>query len=115
MKSIMTYKKWDIIIVPFPFTNLTTIKRRPALIVSPDKYNSNQDIVIAFITSKLGLEYRIGDYKIKNWSEANLPKPSMIRMKFATIDKSIIVKKLGEIEAKDIENIQKLLIDFFSQ
>lgn len=76
MKSTITYKKWDIIIVPFPFTNLTTIKRRPALIVSPDEYNSNQDIDIAFLTSKLGLEYRIGDYKIKNWSEANLPKPS---------------------------------------
>ena len=111
----MTYKKWDIIIVPFPFTDLTTIKRRPALIVSPNEYNSNQDIVIAFITSKLGLEYRIGDYYIQNWSESNLPKPSMIRMKFATINQSIIVKKLGEIEAKDIEHIQKLLIDFFSQ
>jgi len=110
----MTYKKWDIILVSFPFTNLTTTKRRPALIVSPDEYNSNQDVVIAFITSKLGLEFRIGDYRIQYWSEANLPKPSMVRMKFAAIEKSIVIKKLGKIVGKDIENIQKLLIDFFS-
>ena len=94
MKSIMNYKKWDIVLVPFPFTDLATIKKRPALIISPDDYNKSMDVVIAFITSKLDLEHRIGDYKIKAWSKSNLPKPSMLRMKFATIDKSIIIKKI---------------------
>ena len=89
----MIYNKWDIVLVPFPFTDLKTLKKRPALIVSPDEYNKNLDVVIAFITSNLDSEYRIGDYKIQNWQESNLPKPSMIRMKFATVDKSIILKK----------------------
>ena len=115
MKSIMSYNKWDIVLVPFPFTDLTTTKKRPALIISPDEYNENLDIVIVFITSKLDLEYRFGDYKIKEWREANLPKPSMLRMKFATIDKSIILKKLGKLTDKDAEEFNKLLIDFFTQ
>ncbi len=114
MKSIITYKKWDIILVPFPFTNLKTVKKRPALIVSPDEYNEKSDIVIAFITSKMDSEYRLGDYKIQNWQKSNLPKPSMIRMKFATIDKSIIIKKFGKLFSHDSTNFKKQLIDFFT-
>lgn len=115
MKSTMNYNKWEIILVPFPFTNLTTTKKRPALIVSPNEYNKNMDVVIAFITSKLDLEYRVGDYKIQEWKRSNLPKPSMLRMKFATIDKSIIVKKLGRLSEKDVQEFSKLLIDFFTR
>lgn len=113
MKFTTTYEKWDIILVPFPFTNLTTTKKRPALIISPEEYNDKLDVVIAFITSKLDLEYILGDYKIRNWSEADLPKPSMIRMKFATINKAIIIKKLGKLAEKDIAEFKKLLIQFF--
>ena len=52
-----TYKKWDIILVPFPFTDLKAVRKRPALIISPDEYNEKLDVVIAFITSKLDSEY----------------------------------------------------------
>lgn len=115
MKSTTIYKKWDIILVPFPFTNLTTTKKRPALIVSPNECNDESDVVIAFITSKMDLEHRIGDYKIQEWLEANLPKPSMIRMKFATIEKKIIVKKFGRLRAKDIKEVTRILVEFFTR
>jgi len=111
----MNYKKWEIVLVPFPFTNLTTTKKRPALIISPAQYNKNPDVVILFITSKLDLEYRVGDYKIQEWEKANLPKPSMLRMKFATIDKSIIIKKLGRLSEKDVKEFRKLLINFLTR
>jgi mRNA interferase MazF len=120
LKEIMkmsesSFMKWEIILVSFPFTNLISSKKRPALIVSPDEYNNEMDVVIAFITSKMDLQYRFGDYKIKNWQETNLPKPSMIRMKFATIDKSIILKKLGKLKKEDIINFKNQLIKFFTQ
>ncbi|MEA3359083.1 MAG: type II toxin-antitoxin system PemK/MazF family toxin [Thermodesulfobacteriota bacterium] len=111
----MHYKKWEIALVPFPFTDLTTTKKRPALIISPNEYNEKSDVVIVFITSKLDLEYRIGDYKIQEWEKSNLPKPSMLRMKFATIDKSIIRKKLGRLSENDVKEFSNLLIDFFKR
>jgi len=110
----MNYKKSDIILVPFPFTDLTSTKRRPALIISPDEYNTGADVVIAFVTSKMDLKYRTGDYKIEKWGKSNLPKPSMIRMKFATIDKSIIIKKLGKLQNTDSKLFNKLLVEFFT-
>jgi len=111
---MMTCKKWDIVLVPFPFTNLRSIKKRPALIISPHHYNNGPDIVILFITSNVKSYGRTGDTIIQKWKESGLPKPSMTRMKFATIEKSIIIKKIGRITSIDRETIQNKLYTFFS-
>ncbi len=56
MPSTTPYKRGDIVLVPFPFTDLSSSKRRPALVVSPDWFNSsNQDLVLVGITSQIGL------------------------------------------------------------
>lgn len=113
MPSTTAYKKWEIVLVPFPFTDLSSVKRRPALIVSPDKYNADKDVVISYITSQIHLSPRIGDYNLQKWKEAGLPKPSKVRMKFATIDKSIIIKTLGKLEKIDCDEIEKIILSFF--
>ena len=107
------FKKWDIILVPFPFTNLKSIKKRPALIVSPNEYNQGMDVVIAFVTSKMNLSARPGDYKIRKWKESGLPKPSILRMKFATLDKNIIIRKIGRLGEKDRQDFSEMLVGFF--
>ena len=111
----MIYKKWAIILVSFPFTDLKASKKRPALIISPNEYNQKSDVIIAFITSKMDQDHKTGDYHIKEWKSANLPKPSMIRMKFATIDKTIIQKRLGRLSANDVNNFKKELSAFFDR
>jgi len=108
-----TYKKWEVVLVPFPFSDLSSVKRRPALVVSPDNYNADKDVVIAYITSQITLSPRIGDYDLQKWKEAGLPKPSKIRMKFATIDKNIIVKTIGNLEKIDSDEIEKNILSFF--
>lgn len=113
MLSMTNYKKWDVILVPFPFSNLNSVKRRPALIISPDNYNSGNDVVIAYLTSQISSPTRVGDYKLQKWKEAGLPKPSLIRMKFATIDKTIIVKTIGELDDIDRAEIVKIVLSFF--
>jgi mRNA interferase MazF len=113
MPLTINYKKWDVVLVPFPFTDLSSAKRRPALIVSPNLYNAEKDVVIAYLTSQVNSPARFGDYKLQKWREANFPKPSMVRMKFATIDKTIIVRTLGELEEVDRREIEKILLLFF--
>ena len=63
----MIYKKWDVIQVFFPFTDFKSSKKRSALIVSPEKYNQEEDLVIAFITSNITGKSRMGDYMIHEW------------------------------------------------
>jgi len=114
MQSTMSYRKWDIVLVPFPFTDLKTQKKRPALVLSPEHYNSGPDIVILFITSNLSAFGRPGDYKLSEWKSSGLPKPSMTRMKFATINKSLVLKKLGSVTKADQELINEKLSVFFA-
>ena len=53
MPSTTRFRRGDIVLVPFPFTDLTSSKRRPALVVSPDSFNqAMQDVVLAAITSQ---------------------------------------------------------------
>ena len=53
MPSTTRYRRGDIVLVPFPFTDLSSTKKRPALVVSPDKFNEHaQDVVLVAITSQ---------------------------------------------------------------
>jgi mRNA interferase MazF len=113
MPSTTNYKKWDVILVPFPFTDLTTNKKRPALIVSNNDYNKSDNLVIALITSNIRDSHE--DYKIIKWSDAGFPKESVIKMKFATVDKSIVVRKLGKLKKEDIDSFKTKLIAFFEK
>lgn len=109
----MIYNPWEIILVPFPFTDLSTNKQRPALIISPIDYNKGFDVIIMFITSNLSAFGRPGDYKLSMCKEAGLPKPSMTRMKLATVDKNIIIKKIARLTEKDKKAIQEIIANFF--
>ena len=113
MPYTTVYKKWDIVLVSFPFTDFTSDKRRPAVVVSPDNFNVEKDVTIAFVTSQIKSHPRVGDHHLKYWKEAGLPKASMVRMKFATIDKSIIVKRIGALEQEDRNALNEILISFF--
>ena len=105
--------RWDIVLVPFPFTDLTTSKKRPALVVSPDNYNSGPDVVIAFITSQLKTPPRPGDHPITDWQACGLPKPSQLRMKLATISRHIVIKKLGHLTPSEKSRVHAVIGRFF--
>ncbi len=109
-----TYRKWDIVLVRFPFTDLTTAKKRPVLVVSPDRYNrSGQVLVVAFITSRIDVTSRYGDYLIQSWKKSGLPRPSLLRMKLATIDGAIIEKRIGRLVTAERKAVLNILNSFF--
>lgn len=60
MPSTTRYKRGDIVLVSFPFTDLSSSKRRPALVVSPDPFNERgQDLVVVAITSQMPEDNRV--------------------------------------------------------
>ncbi len=96
-----TFKKGDIVLVAFPFTDLTTTKVRPALVISSDSFQrSSLDIVLAGITSQIPKKLPITDFLLseEDQHQAGLPKPSIVRLgKIVTLDKRLIRKKLGHL------------------
>ena len=108
----MMHKQGDIVLIPVPYSDLTSHKRRPVLILSNDIYNkSTDDVIVAAITSNIrGIKNEVV-FDNDNMLVGELKKESCIRPdKIYTLSKSIIIKKFGEIEeSKLIETKDRLI------
>jgi len=108
------YKKGDVVLVPFPFSDQTTAKKRPAVIVSSNLYNdASSDIVIMAITSQIDKTIGIGECLIKDWQVAGLLKPSAIKPAVSTIEQKLVFKKLGSLSHNDMSSVENALKKFF--
>lgn len=99
------YKQGDIILIPFPYSDLTGSKKRPAIIIS----NSNlkgEDFICSLITSNSPKDGLL--IKTNSFNEAKLPFKSWIKpQRIFTIDKKIIIKKLASVNDKFYEELEK--------
>ncbi len=109
------FEQGDIVLVPFPFTDLSTTKQRPALVISKSAYNSaTQDVVTCGITSNLenaGYSVLIDNPDL---AVGSIPLKSMVKVgKVFTLKQSLILKKLGKLKPatfqKVKEEMQKLI------
>lgn len=86
------------------FTDRSGSKVRPALVISVEEYNrESPDVLIASITSNRNAVAHTGDLRLRGWREANLLKPSLLQTKLATVEATVIRRKLGEIAPEDLE------------
>ena len=103
-------EKGDIVLIPFPFTDLTGSKKRPALIL----LSGSLDVTVSFISTQLHWQEPT-DLLLQPNSTNGLKKPSLVRIgKIATIDKALVIGKLGNIDTKEIEKLDNKLIQIFN-
>ena len=87
------YDQRDVVLVPFPYSDLTASKQRPALIISNDKLNKTEDRICCLITSKTHKNDL--EIKGKDFQEGKLPFRSSVKpQRIFTIHKNIIKKRL---------------------
>ncbi len=110
MPNTTTYNFGDIILVPFPFTDQTTSKKRPAMVVSSNAYNNDRpDIILMAVTSQMRHLGKTGEAEVVDWKEAGLIKPSLMKPILTTIEKNLVLKKLGQLSKKDRHALQEIL------
>lgn len=104
----MIYKQFDIVVVPFPFTDRSSTKKRPALILSSyDKFGKEiNHSIMAMVTSAYNTPWPL-DSTIDDLKATGLSKTSVIRMKFFTLDHRLIIEKKGQLSAKDQISLRK--------
>lgn len=102
----MPYEFGDVILVPFPYTNQTSNKQRPAVVVSNRLYNgSRPDVVAMAVTSVI----TPGEVPVGDWQAAGLLKPSIFKPLFATFENSLIRRQLGALAESDKTALRKLI------
>ena len=99
-------KKGDIVLIPFPFTDLSGTKNRPALVL----ISIETDITLAFISTQLKWKEET-DILLKPSKENGLKAESIIRLaKLVTLDKTLAIGKLGSLDHKTHKQLNKNLI-----
>jgi len=106
----VTFDAFDVVVVPFPFTDRATTKRRPALVLSDaGAFNRRVgQIVLAMITSAKNSDWPL-DIEIQDLDAAGLPSASIVRMKLFTLDQHLILRKAGALARGDREKIRQAL------
>jgi mRNA interferase MazF len=104
------FERFDVVRVPFPFTDRHAEKNRPALVIS-DATAFNRPAghsVMAMITSASHAPWPL-DVTIGDLESAGLPAASIVRFKLFTLDHRLVRGTLGRIAEKDRANVQKAL------
>lgn len=106
----MGYERFDVVAVPFPFTDSATTRRRPALVIS-SAAAFNQPAghsVMAMITSAGNAGWPL-DVAISDIHAAGLTAASLVRMKLFTLDNRFILRRLGRLAASDRKTVAATL------
>lgn len=99
---IVTFEAFDVVVVPFPFTDRAATKRRPALVLSERAaFNASVGhVVLAMITSASHSDWPL-DVPLSDLHAAGLTSASVVRMKLFTLDERLILRKAGSLAAAD--------------
>jgi len=99
---MISYEFGDVVLVPFPFTDQTATKRRPAIIVSSAAYHRERpDIILIAVTSQIRASATVGEVVINSWQEAGLIKASVIKPILTTVEKGLVIRKIGQLLEED--------------
>jgi len=110
MAATSRFSLGNVVLVPFPFTDQSGSKKRPAVIVSSSSYNTNRrDIVIMAITSQVRQPLAYGEAMVADWQATGLIKASVLKPVFTTIDQGLVIRPMGTLSAADLKTLRQIL------
>jgi len=110
-----TFDRYDIVVVPFPFTDKAASKRRPALVLSVAS-TFNRAVghsVMAMITSAVNAPWP-QDTPIADLTACGLPAPSVVRMKLFTLDHRFVLRISGRLSDRDQRSFESAFSKVFA-
>ena len=101
-----SYSKHDIILVRYPFSDLSNSKVRPAVVVNA--VHSSQDVLITPLTSKVESLLE-GEFVLSEWSTAGLNVSTAVKRGLYTVHERLLIKVIGKLADVDVEQLEQSL------
>lgn len=101
-----SYSKSDVILVRYPFSDLSNFKVRPAVVINSP--HPSQDILITPLTSKTG-SLLDGEFELSEWSAAGLNVATAVKRGVYTVHKSLVIKIIGKLADVDVRHLEQSL------
>src|SRR5262245_28833718 len=99
MPTTTVYDRDAVVLLPFPFSDQSSAKIRPAIVASP-AYPSDDLLVVA--VSSVGGALRPGEFPIQFWREAGLIHPSFVKRAITSVSAALVRKQLGDLREADV-------------
>jgi mRNA interferase MazF len=111
MPSTIACSFGDVVLVPFPFTDQTAVKKRPAVVVSSAAYHRHRvDVVVMAVTSRTSAAgAALGEVIVVEWERTGLLRPSIVKPVLATLERRLILRKLGELKQRNRDAVRGAL------
>jgi mRNA interferase MazF len=100
----MNCSRNDVVLLPIPFSDLTSRKVRPAIVVG----KMSMDLFVVPVSSVLPNT----DFPLRKWREAGLNVPSGVKAQLATVEERLVLKIVGQLTADDARNLNHRLKDW---
>ena len=110
-KHFVIFERFDVVVVPFPFTDIDAKLRRPAVVLS-DPVAFGKDTgqnLMAMVTRAQRSSWQ-SDLPIQDSTSAGLAACSLLRLKLFNIENRFIIRKLGQLSELDIFRLKSLLV-----
>lgn len=107
----MTPEQGDILLIPVPFTDLSSQKRRPVIVISSDKYNVSaiDVVVVAMTSSPVAAPYSF-QVTSADLIMGSLNRPGTVRAdKIYTLAQAIVLKRFGKVSGQIVQRIRHAL------
>ena len=106
----MAFQRGEVVLIPFPFTDLSASKTRPAVVVSSAAYHAiRSELLLVYVSSQIAKATAPIDYVLKDWKKAGLPKLSFVRPKVAAIEARLVVHQVGRLSLQDLGETDRRL------
>lgn len=112
-RSVERFIKGDVVVIPFPYSNLTNAKRRPALVLAESSYD---DLILCQITSQTSKDASAVNLSESDFTEGKVFKISNIRPnKLFTADSSIVLYKIGSLKHHKLDEVINSIINILKK
>jgi mRNA interferase MazF len=106
----MAFQRGEVVLVPFPFSDLTTTKVRPAVVISGSLYHATEpDLLLAALTSRVSAATGPLDYVLSDWQAAGLRFPSAFKATLVTLEPSRVIHRVGTLTSRDLAEVSRRL------
>lgn len=110
----MAHSFGEVVLVPFPFTDQSGAKKRPAVIVSSSGYHAGRrDLVIMAITGQVRQPLGFAEALVADWQAAGLIKQSVLKPVFTTIEQGLVLRSLGRLSDTDLRSLRVVVAQVF--
>src|SRR5437763_16647453 len=100
---MLSYSKNEVVLVRYPFSNLSGSKVRPAIIVNAP--HASQDVIVVPLTSKI-VPLLAGEFILSDWSSAGLNVPSAVKRGIYTVHQNLVLTSVGSLSDVDAHSLE---------